>query len=70
IGNWFADYAAVVADRLGDRLHATATINEPWCVGWRNRDIGNWFADYAAVVADRLGDRLHATATINEPWCV
>ena len=34
IANWFADYAALVAQRYGDRLHATATINEPWCVAW------------------------------------
>jgi len=32
IGGWFADYAALVGERFGDRLHATATINEPWCV--------------------------------------
>lgn len=27
----FADYAAEVARRFGDRLHAIATLNEPWC---------------------------------------
>ncbi|HWA19186.1 MAG TPA: GH1 family beta-glucosidase [Devosia sp.] len=32
IAGWFADYATLVAQRFGDRLHATATINEPWCV--------------------------------------
>ncbi|MBU3537072.1 family 1 glycosylhydrolase, partial [Alkalihalobacillus clausii] len=32
IGGWFAEYAALVAREFGDRLHATATINEPWCV--------------------------------------
>ncbi|MEX3015567.1 GH1 family beta-glucosidase [Gymnodinialimonas hymeniacidonis] len=32
--NWFADYAEVVAGRLGDRLWSLAPINEPWCVGW------------------------------------
>lgn len=32
--NWFADYAEVVASRLGDRLWSLAPINEPWCVGW------------------------------------
>lgn len=30
----FADYAAVVMDRIGDRVVRTATINEPWCVSW------------------------------------
>lgn len=27
----FADYAAVVADALGDRVHDWITLNEPWC---------------------------------------
>jgi len=27
----FADYAAVVAERLGDRVETWATLNEPWC---------------------------------------
>ena len=36
----FADYAAVVARRLGDRLHATATLNEPWCAGFLSHFLG------------------------------
>jgi beta-glucosidase len=28
----FADYAAAVARRFGDRLASIATLNEPWCV--------------------------------------
>ena len=35
----FADYAAAVAERLGDRVKDWWTINEPWCVaehGYRN----------------------------------
>lgn len=28
----FADFTRVVIERLGDRLAAVATINEPWCV--------------------------------------
>lgn len=36
----FADYAAVVMARLGDRLDRTATINEPWCVSWLSHYIG------------------------------
>jgi beta-glucosidase len=27
----FADYAAIAHDRLGDRVHLWATLNEPWC---------------------------------------
>ena len=30
----FADYAGIVADRIGDRLWSVAPINEPWCVTW------------------------------------
>jgi beta-glucosidase len=40
IAGWFADYAALVAHRYGDRLHATATINEPWCVSWLSHFLG------------------------------
>jgi beta-glucosidase len=40
VGGWqsretadrFADYAAVIAHRFGDRLAAIATLNEPWCM--------------------------------------
>ncbi len=34
ITHWFADFAQVIADRLGDRLWSVAPINEPWCVTW------------------------------------
>ena len=30
----FADFAAVITRKLGDRIEAVATINEPWCVSW------------------------------------
>jgi beta-glucosidase len=30
----FADYATVVHDRLGDRVHVWATHNEPWCAAY------------------------------------
>ena len=30
----FADYAGVVADRLGDRVQRWATLNEPWCAAF------------------------------------
>ncbi|KEO51760.1 GH1 family beta-glucosidase [Thioclava pacifica] len=34
IAFWFADFAKVIADRLGDRIWSAAPINEPWCVSW------------------------------------
>ncbi len=40
IAGWFADYAAVVADRIGDRLWSAAPINEPWCVAWLSHFLG------------------------------
>jgi beta-glucosidase len=32
IVDWFADYARVVAERLGDRVAMWATLNEPWVI--------------------------------------
>lgn len=32
IAEWFADYATVMFDRLGDRVPMWATINEPWVI--------------------------------------
>jgi len=32
IPHWFADYARVVAARLGDRVGMWATLNEPWVI--------------------------------------
>ncbi len=40
IVNWFADYSDVLLARIGDRLHATAPINEPWCVSWLSHFMG------------------------------
>ncbi len=40
IGGWFADYAALVGKHFGDRLAATATINEPWCVSVLSHILG------------------------------
>lgn len=41
IAGWFADYAQIVARRLGDRLWSTAPINEPWCVAWLSHFLGH-----------------------------
>ena len=32
--SWFADYAGLVAARLGDRVTHWATLNEPWCAAY------------------------------------
>ncbi len=36
----FADLTEAVVGRIGDRMHAIATINEPWCVAWLSHFIG------------------------------
>lgn len=48
----FADYAQIIAEKFGSRLHALATFNEPWC--------SVWLGHYAGVHAPGLKD-LHAT---------
>lgn len=40
IAGWFGDYAAIIGHQFGDRLHATATINEPWCVAFLSHFLG------------------------------
>ncbi len=40
IANWLADYASLIGKHFGDRLSATATINEPWCVAFLSHLLG------------------------------
>ncbi len=50
VGGWqsrdtalhFADYAAEIARRFGDRLVAIATLNEPWCVATLGYETGQF----------------------------
>ena len=51
IAGWFADYAALVARNFGDRLQATATINEPWCVAFLSHFLGIHAPGYRDVRA-------------------
>ncbi|WP_322893679.1 MULTISPECIES: GH1 family beta-glucosidase [unclassified Yoonia] len=37
----FADFTDVITDRIGDRVHAIATINEPWCVAYLSHFLGH-----------------------------
>ncbi len=41
VAHWFADFAEVITARIGDRVAATATINEPWCVAYLSHFIGH-----------------------------
>ena len=50
----FADYAAIVAQRLGDRVRSIATINEPWVAADHGYRIGTHApgrSDPAAAIA-------------------
>ena len=51
----FAEYAGAVADRLGDRVHAWITLNEPWCSAFLGYAIG-----VHAPGARDLGDAVRA----------
>ncbi|SNY73349.1 GH1 family beta-glucosidase [Paractinoplanes atraurantiacus] len=36
----FADYAAIVFDKLKDRVGTFTTLNEPWCSAWLGYNVG------------------------------
>lgn len=40
VASWFADFAECITARIGDRVAAIATINEPWCVAWLSHFMG------------------------------
>ncbi len=48
IADWFADYAQVMFDKLGDRVPMWATHNEPWVVAFTGYAIG----DFAPGISD------------------
>lgn len=37
----FGDFTDVITGRIGDRVHAIATINEPWCVAYLSHFLGH-----------------------------
>jgi beta-glucosidase len=51
IAGWFADYAALVARRFGDRLATIATLNEPWCTAYVGHLMGRHAPGYRDVRA-------------------
>ncbi|QBK30629.1 GH1 family beta-glucosidase [Roseitalea porphyridii] len=40
ITDHFATFAGHVIDRIGDRMFASGTFNEPWCIGWLSHFLG------------------------------
>ena len=41
ITDHFADFTGHVINRIGDRMFATGTFNEPWCIGWLSHFLGH-----------------------------
>lgn len=72
VADWFADYARVVHDRLGDRVSRWITLNEPWVVmdggyvrgglapGHRVHEEGAWAAHHLLLAHARGTDALRA----------
>ena len=63
----FADYAAVVSARLGDRVRQWVTHNEPWCVA----DLGHAQGAHAPGLRDpRLALRVAHHLLLSHGWAV
>ncbi|MEM6388132.1 MAG: GH1 family beta-glucosidase [Pseudomonadota bacterium] len=43
ICHWFAEFAEVIVNRIGDRLYSVAPVNEPYCITW----LGHLTGDHA-----------------------
>ncbi len=41
IAHRFGDFVDVITDRIGDRMHSIATLNEPWCVAYLSHFLGH-----------------------------
>ncbi|MBI1418258.1 MAG: beta-glucosidase [Limimaricola sp.] len=41
VAGWFGDFVEVITRRIGDRVAAVATINEPWCVSFLSHFLGH-----------------------------
>ena len=39
--DYFGDFTDVITDRIGDRVAAIATINEPWCISYLSHFLGH-----------------------------
>ena len=40
VAKWFGDFTEIIMARIGDRVEAVATLNEPWCVAFLSHFMG------------------------------
>ncbi|MEL6641339.1 MAG: GH1 family beta-glucosidase [Pseudomonadota bacterium] len=40
VAMWFGDFTDIIMSRIGDRVSAVATLNEPWCVAFLSHFMG------------------------------
>lgn len=41
VAKWFGDFTDVIMGRIGDRVEAVATLNEPWCIAFLSHFLGH-----------------------------
>ncbi|MDA7424622.1 GH1 family beta-glucosidase [Thalassococcus lentus] len=41
IAGWFGDFTTAIMEKIGDRMHSVAPINEPWCVAFLSHFLGH-----------------------------
>ncbi|MEL6572931.1 MAG: GH1 family beta-glucosidase [Pseudomonadota bacterium] len=41
VAKWFGDFTDIIMGRIGDRIEAVATLNEPWCVAFLSHFLGH-----------------------------
>lgn len=41
VASWFGDFTDIITARIGDRISAIGTINEPWCVAYLSHYLGH-----------------------------
>lgn len=41
VADWFGDFVDIITRRIGDRVAAVATLNEPWCVAYLSHYLGH-----------------------------
>jgi beta-glucosidase len=68
LAGWFADYAAVVVEKFGDRVHWWATLNEPFVVAEQGHLVGAHAPGLRNIYAtgEAIHNQLRAHASASE----